>query len=249
MHPPIQLNCVGNRALCSDRYKPTTVQCSNSGSDGQDTQWRCEAEMDADVAFDKVEVSCEGYYAPDDEYVLKGSCGLDYSLKYTNAYKDRQSAAGGSKSVPPRTYTRPAEGYVSETTDSEFGLFKFFLLCCAGILIFAICNRKPGQRQPIQTAPPMNDFVPPSTYGATPVEPSGPGFGAGVAVGAIGGAAAAHLFNRASHTTRDEPTYRGYPSTEQDDRRTSFKSSATVSPPDSPSSTHKSTGFGGTNRR
>lgn len=235
-----QLTCVGSRQLCADRYKPTTVQCYNVGSDGADAQWRCEAELDSDVAFDTVEVSCEGYYAPEDEYVLKGSCGLEYRLKYTNAYKDRQAASGR----PKQSYTHTTGSTASiSSEEGDGGLFKFFLLCAVGILLFAWVSGGRRNRAPIQTAPPMNDFVPPSSYTATPS--TGPGFGAGVAVGAIGGAAAAHLLNRHSQPTTSsyEPSYNahrapdsypGYPS--QDTR-------------DSPPTTHKSTGYGGSKKR
>jgi hypothetical protein len=30
-----------------------------------------------------VEVVCEGYDYPDDPFILKGSCGLEYTLDYT----------------------------------------------------------------------------------------------------------------------------------------------------------------------
>jgi len=39
--------------------------------------------MDNDYRFGKIEVSCEGYDHPDDPYILKGSCGLEYTLDYT----------------------------------------------------------------------------------------------------------------------------------------------------------------------
>ena len=54
--------------------------CRNIGFDGQDVTWQCEAELPKGVKFGKVEVSCEGHSSRDDEYVLKGSCGLEYSL-------------------------------------------------------------------------------------------------------------------------------------------------------------------------
>ena len=33
--------------------------------------------------FGNVEVVCEGYDYPDDPFILKGSCGLEYTLDYT----------------------------------------------------------------------------------------------------------------------------------------------------------------------
>lgn len=228
----LQLKCVGSRDLCSERYKPTTVQCHNTGSDGVDVQWRCEAELDSDVAFDNVQVSCEGYYAPEDEYILKGSCGLEYSLKYTNAYKDKQRSANTS----PNPYVRPTTTVPVDDDSDGSAAFKFFLLCCAAILFFAWLCKGDRQNRVHPTAPPMNDFVPPRAYTATE-STQGPGFGAGVAVGAIGGAAAAHLLHR---NTRPEPTYQ--PPVQE----SRFRS---PSPPPSPPSTHISKGYGGTNKR
>ena len=33
--------------------------------------------------FGNIEVVCEGYDYPDDPFILKGSCGLEYTLDYT----------------------------------------------------------------------------------------------------------------------------------------------------------------------
>lgn len=85
--PVLQLSCTGE--LCSE-YTPSTVQCHNVGSDGNDAQWKCEANMPDSYQFDQISVSCEGYDNPDDPYVLVGSCGLEYSLELTAAGRDRQ---------------------------------------------------------------------------------------------------------------------------------------------------------------
>lgn len=233
-YPIPQLTCVGDRNLCNPRYKPTVVQCYNVGSDGNDVQWRCEAELDSDVAFDNIDVSCEGYYAPEDEYILQGSCGLKYSLKYTNAYRDKQN-----QQIPRATgrpsYTNPT--YVDET-ESQGGGFKFFLLACAAILFIIWCTR-PRREVPIQTAPPVDDFLNRGGFMPAPAnqQSSGPGFGAGVVVGAMGGAAAAHLLNRQN---RPEPLY---PSLNTHDQ-----SHSRHSPPSSPKE-RTATGFGSTSRR
>ena len=58
-------------------------QCYNRGFDGQDVQWECKADMDNLYRFGSVEVVCEGYDYPDDAYILKGSCGLEYTLELT----------------------------------------------------------------------------------------------------------------------------------------------------------------------
>lgn len=81
--PVPQLECIrGGTAPC-DAFNPRVVQCYNRGFDGVDVQWECKTDMDNAFRFGNIEVSCEGYNNRDDPYVLKGSCGLRYSLDYT----------------------------------------------------------------------------------------------------------------------------------------------------------------------
>ncbi|XP_056587683.1 store-operated calcium entry-associated regulatory factor [Triplophysa dalaica] len=80
--PVPQLQCVDGSAGCG-AFVIEVVQCYNRGWDGIDIQWECKADMDNWYRFGRVEVSCEGYSSPNDEYVLKGSCGLEYTLERT----------------------------------------------------------------------------------------------------------------------------------------------------------------------
>uniref|UniRef100_A0A8C5M256 Store-operated calcium entry-associated regulatory factor n=1 Tax=Leptobrachium leishanense TaxID=445787 RepID=A0A8C5M256_9ANUR len=79
--PIPQLQCVGGNAGC--KAMPQVVQCHNRGWDGIDVQWDCKVDMDNAYRFGKVEVNCEGFDYPDDPYVLRGSCGLEYTIEYT----------------------------------------------------------------------------------------------------------------------------------------------------------------------
>ncbi|KAB7508000.1 Store-operated calcium entry-associated regulatory factor [Armadillidium nasatum] len=87
--PVPQLECVEGTAPCS-AFKPKVVQCINRGSDGYNVQWECKTDMDNAYRFGDVEVSCEGYDYPDDPYVLHGSCGLKYSIDYTEEGLNRK---------------------------------------------------------------------------------------------------------------------------------------------------------------
>lgn len=78
-----QLKCSNGFFLCGP-YAPNAVQCYNKGNDGEDVQWECKAKLDKRVRFGYLEVKCEGYDSPDDQYVLVGSCGLEYSLELTS---------------------------------------------------------------------------------------------------------------------------------------------------------------------
>lgn len=91
--PVQQLECVGGTA--KGYFTPTVVQCYNRGWDGNDIQWECKADMDNAFRFGEVEVTCEGYDYPDDPYILKGSCGLEFTLDLTEEgyqrYKQQKS--------------------------------------------------------------------------------------------------------------------------------------------------------------
>ncbi len=95
--PVPQLNCVGGSA--QGQFKPQVVQCYNRGSDGQDVQWECKSDMDNLYRFGNVEVICEGYDYPDDPYILKGSCGLEYTLEYTKARNKKGVKSRCSSSI------------------------------------------------------------------------------------------------------------------------------------------------------
>jgi len=78
-----QLKCTGGNAGCHT-FVFETAQCYNRGTDGFDVQWECKTNMDSTYRFGKIEVYCEGYDYPEDPYVLKGSCGLEYTLDLSN---------------------------------------------------------------------------------------------------------------------------------------------------------------------
>ncbi|XP_041466662.1 store-operated calcium entry-associated regulatory factor-like [Lytechinus variegatus] len=90
--PVKQLQCVGGSA--AHAFTPQVVQCYNRGSDGYDVQWECKTDMDNAYRFGQIEVICEGYSSPDDEYILKGSCGLEYTLEYTKEGMNQKNSGG-----------------------------------------------------------------------------------------------------------------------------------------------------------
>ena len=51
--------------------------------------------MDNAYKFGRIEVSCEGFNHPDDPYILKGSCGLEYALELTEQGRRRNGGGGG----------------------------------------------------------------------------------------------------------------------------------------------------------
>jgi hypothetical protein len=81
--PVPQLQCVGGNAGCSRSFLPSSAQCYNRGNDGVDVVWECTANLYQTVTLGRASVSCEGYDYPDDPFVLRGSCGLQYELMYS----------------------------------------------------------------------------------------------------------------------------------------------------------------------
>lgn len=71
-------------AGCPKSATPSVVQCKQVGWDGFDAQWECSADLGSEYKFGEVTVVCEGYEYPEDQYILGGSCGLEYTLEYTS---------------------------------------------------------------------------------------------------------------------------------------------------------------------
>lgn len=87
-----QLKCTGGPNKC--KYQPKFVKCHNVGIRGsnegyKNIQWRCEADLMDGYSFDKIRVNCEPFEHPNDIYVVKGSCSLEYALDYDEKDKDK----------------------------------------------------------------------------------------------------------------------------------------------------------------
>ncbi|XP_068127235.1 store-operated calcium entry-associated regulatory factor [Hyperolius riggenbachi] len=135
--PIPQLKCVGGSAGCSAMILGA-VQCQNKGWDGIDVQWECKVDMDNAYRFGRIEVSCEGFDYPDDPYVLRGSCGLEYTLELTeegrrksqNGYGFGGYNSGGSYSkswdTQSPSYANGAIGFLVILA-LAYGVYKLFL--------------------------------------------------------------------------------------------------------------------------
>ena len=69
-------------SLPNSQYQPDAISCQTIGSGygGSGPEWRCQADLPASIRLGRVQVSCEGWSSPQDEYILRGSCGLEYHL-------------------------------------------------------------------------------------------------------------------------------------------------------------------------
>ncbi|KAF1915530.1 hypothetical protein BDU57DRAFT_530492 [Ampelomyces quisqualis] len=62
------------------------MRCKNAGADYDENniQWTCTASLPEEFKLGSTDVICEGYDFPDDPYILKGSCGVEYRLVLTD---------------------------------------------------------------------------------------------------------------------------------------------------------------------
>jgi len=228
-----QLQCTGGSAGC--QKTPAVVQCRNMGSDGFDVQWKCEADMHKSVKFGRIEVSCEGLTRPDDPYVVKDSCGLEYTLELVDG-KARESSS----------YS-PA-----------FVLIAFIVMAVLWFSCSSMFNGRDQQPRSQHHARPS--APPPYSASSAPPPPGfkthyagytgdsdiprssndGPGFWSGLMTG--GGLG--YLYGRSQPSST---TYR--PSASYDSFGTSRCYSNDSAGNSNDGETHRSTGYGGTKRR
>jgi len=228
-----QISCVGGSA--ARRYEPDVIQCTNVGWDGTDFQWKCESELPDDYHFGRITVTCEGYNSPQDPYVLKGSCGVEYELEFTE--KGRKRAYGDRGDYYKNEYNG----------ETDFGTLISWLIIIVMIIVFfnACCglNTNASSRSgssnyggggdggggPNLYPPPYDDIKYPSSVP--------PATGSGFWTGAFTGGMLGYIFG--SRNSRHSTWGSGWNS--------SYRSSSGSSSPSS--SSRSSSGFGGTRRR
>lgn len=108
-----QLKCVGGSG--KGLYTVDVMRCKNAGSeyDAEDVSWTCQASLPPEFKLGSTEVICEGYDSPDDPYVLKGSCGVEYRLVLTDE---------GEKKYGTNSWDRAFRKNAGRNDDPEAGL-------------------------------------------------------------------------------------------------------------------------------
>ncbi|KAI1488056.1 hypothetical protein F5X96DRAFT_108017 [Biscogniauxia mediterranea] len=150
-----QLRCVSAPAVCA-LHEVDVMRCTNQGPgyDTEDVQWSCSASLPPELKLGSTDVVCEGYANPDDPYVLKGSCGVEYRLVLTEEgerkFPDIANGGGGGGG-----WFGGGGGGREGGTDYSAWLFGvIFVGLCIWILYSAFFaaqeNRHPppGQRRP-----------------------------------------------------------------------------------------------------
>ena len=227
-----QLVCVGS--ICPKDLLPQVVQCQNVGWDGQQVQWKCVADMDNSIRFKETTVICEGYSRKDDEFVLVGSCGLEYSLTRNRNYQQSE--------------------FIIQSKDTEESVFgqKLVLIIIVLVLMYLIYNCLNAPRNsfatPVSAADDGGDTGGRSSNNwFKPPEPTNnirPGFWTGLGLGGVLGGLLAR--NRANRQTGNNYVSGSRPSSYSSGIRSS-SIAGTRRRDESSSST--STGFGGSRTR
>lgn len=160
--PVPQLQCQGGTAGCG-AFVPEVVQCYNRGSDGIDVQWECKTDMDNEYRFGKISVSCEGYDYAEDNYVLAGSCGLEYTIDLTKGGSQQKSNTNSGNSYNANV------GHSESDSDTNWG---FIIILCfiAFVLYKNVAGNDEDAIPPAGTAPPPYNpgFIPPAGSTAPP---------------------------------------------------------------------------------
>lgn len=184
------------------------MRCKNAGSGfgDEDIQWTCTANIPEEFNLGSTDVICEGYDGPDDPYVLKGSCGVEYRLLLTDKGEEKYGAGGGW----------------SERPEGQTILQSLFMLMFVGVAVYILYSMFQAWRNPTPAVPRRpgggfrgggwggggggNDpFDPPPPYPGYPgSKPGGAqqGWQPGFWTGALGGAAAGYFAG--NRGTRDE---------------------------------------------
>ncbi|XP_048384045.1 store-operated calcium entry-associated regulatory factor [Stegostoma tigrinum] len=248
-HPVPQLRCVGGSAGCNV-FLPKVVQCYNKGWDGYDVQWECKTDMDKAYQFGAITVSCEGYNYPEDPYILKGSCGLEYVIELTEEGLRRKKSHSGF------AYKSNSNENLSDYDDSSSFLVVIGLFCLA-YLVYMMCLRsQPNSNESSQNnaqdydeycndAGPSGQPLPPGfkpAFGGhtSSGRSSGPGFWTGIGAGGLLG------YLLASRRSQPSPSpYPQYPNYSVHQPQTSEQTGWNPEGRE----TRTTSGFGGTKRR
>ncbi|KAH7170463.1 hypothetical protein EDB81DRAFT_775570 [Dactylonectria macrodidyma] len=223
------------------------MRCTNQGSQygDEDIQWSCSASLPEELKLGSTDVICEGYSSPDDQYILKGSCGVEYRLALTSKgerrYPDLANGGWLGRGGP----------------DWSAVLFTIIFVLILGFIIYSACIRAQENRGIRRDRihrnggggwgpgwGPGND--PPPPYPGTKPSNQGswtPGFWSGMA----GGAAAGYMAGRGNNHHGHHDSYgsigRG------NTRWGSGSNGRSSSSGSNTSNRHESTGFGSTSRR
>ncbi|XP_003741430.1 store-operated calcium entry-associated regulatory factor [Galendromus occidentalis] len=168
--PIQQLNCITG---CYGEL-PTSAQCENKGSDGATVSWKCEANVQRGRKLENTRVRCEAFTEGDREYILAGSCVLDYGL-------GGRASGGSSGSGSRRNLTPPYHSSDSHSKSPFSYIVPIIMIIIAVVIVCAIakaCRRGSESSGVVIGAPPGQQG---GLYGGGGAYPAQPGFNPGYA--------------------------------------------------------------------
>ncbi|KAF2095064.1 DUF1183-domain-containing protein [Rhizodiscina lignyota] len=267
-----QLKCVGGNGR--GKFDVDIMRCTNAGSsyDDANVEWSCTASLPPEFKLGSTDVICEGYSGPEDPYVLKGSCGVEYRLILTDQGEEKYGKGwfGGGSGGGEKLKDKLRGGTMMDTI-----VVAVFWLLFAGVLawmLYSYCvqqgrngrgraNPRPprgggggggggfwggGDDDP----PPPYDYQPPRGKPSYPRSSSQgwrPGFWSGAGAGAAAGYAAGRAGGNRSNGTS---SWGGQGGSMWDRGEGSSRGSSSNSNSSAPSSSrYTSTGFGSSTRR
>jgi hypothetical protein len=273
-----QLKCISHPSICK-LHEVDLMRCTNQGSgySSEDIQWSCTASLPSTLKLGSTDVICEGYAGPDDEYVLKGSCAVEYRLVLTEEGERKHShlAQGGGGGWGGKSRSKPGAGSVDDKLDWSGTIFVIVFVAILVWMVYSACVA-PGNANRSTTRRPRNggggggghgggwgpggggggfggwgnDDPPPPYPGSKPSSSSSQqGWQPGFFTGAATGAAAGYFAG--SRANRQQQGYdRGnVGSSWFGGNGGSASSSSNNDSGSSSSARYESTGFGGTTRR
>ncbi|KAL1964220.1 hypothetical protein VTN77DRAFT_7178 [Rasamsonia byssochlamydoides] len=267
--PIPQLTCTGpSKSICK-LYPIETMRCTNQGYDydEEDIQWTCTASLPPEFKLGATDVVCEGYRSPDDKWVLKGSCGVEYRLLLT---EEGERRFGHLRDADRWRISIPDTGLWETLASLLF--FALFFGCLAFILYRLYVewfgsgrNRRRGDNgqgwgwgwggggggggggDDPRGPPPPYDYNPGNRFFKSPT--SGSSWTPGFWTGALTGAMAGYQMGRRG---QERNTIRGWgpgPSSYRGSYEAYDPGEGSSTQPPRFSSSRPSTGFGSTRRR
>jgi hypothetical protein len=260
-----QLRCVSSPKLCR-LHRVESMRCTNQGAayGAEDIQWSCTADLPPALKLGSTDVICEGYAGPDDDRVLRGSCGVEYRLALTDEGERQYPELSGSGGGSWGGSSGGGEGGMSPI------LFWILFIFVLGVIVYSAFFGNQQNGEPYRGARRRpggggggwgggwgpggggggfggggwgdnnNDAPPPySKYGSSQRQQDGwrPGFWSGAATGAAAG------YFAGNRSSRQQQQQRGHGNSGSSSWGGGGSSSS------SSSAQYESTGFGGTSRR
>lgn len=100
--------------------------------------------MDNWYRFGKVEISCEGYNSPDDPYILRGSCGLEYTLELTTEGRQNQGSSGFFQGKRQHGSSQHFPSGLSGEGSGSVVVIALFLLLAFAVYKMFLCDSRRG---------------------------------------------------------------------------------------------------------